>query len=69
MALIAVLHVAILATIIVVLLMRLKVMLIIIDALNSLTILYILSGLGFYNVTLLSYQSSVGLQPFLFPFG
>lgn len=69
MGLIAVLHGAILIAIVAVLIMRLRVMLIIIDALNSLTILYMLSGLGLYNVTLLSYQSSVGLQPFLYPFG
>lgn len=44
-------------------------MLLVIDALNSLTILYILTGLALYNVTLLSYQSSLGLQPFIYPFG
>ncbi len=65
----AVLHVAIVVVIVITLLMRLKVMLLVIDALNSLTIIYILTGLGVYNVTLLSYQSAVGLQPFIYPFG
>jgi len=61
--------VGILVAIGVVLIKRLKVMLLIIDALNSITILYILGGLGLYNITLLSGQSFKGLQPFIYPFG
>ena len=49
--------------------MKLKVMLLIIDALNAITILYILSGVGLYGATLLSHESSRGLQPFFYPFG
>ena len=63
------LHISIIIAIIVVLLKKLKVMLLVIDALNSLTILYILSGLGLHNITLVSYQSIAGLQPFIYGFG
>jgi hypothetical protein len=49
--------------------MRLKVMLLVIDAFNSVTILYILAGLGMYGVSLLSYESMRGLQPFIYSFG
>jgi len=66
---IAFLHVAIILAIIVVVFKKLKVMLLVIDALNSLTILYILSGLGLHNITLVSYQSIAGLQPFVYAFG
>ena len=44
-------------------------MLLIIDALNSITILYILGSLGLYNVTLLGFSSTKALQPFIYPFG
>ena len=69
MALLAILHILTLIIIIVVLLMGLKVMLLVIDALQAITILYILTGIGIYNVTLVSYQASKGLQPFIYPFG
>jgi cysteine-rich repeat protein len=69
MLLVAVLQLSVLAVIIVALLMRLKVMLLVIDALNSLSVLFILSGPAVYNVTLASYQASVGLRRFFYPFG
>jgi hypothetical protein len=49
--------------------MRMKIMLLIIDAFNSITIFYILTALGLYNVSLLSYEASRALQPFIYPFG
>lgn len=49
--------------------MKLKVMLLIVDSLNSLTILYILGGLGMYGVGLVSHEAMRGLQPFVYPFG
>lgn len=63
------LHVVLLVVAFVFLAMRLKVMLLVIDAFNSVTILYILAGLGMYGVSLLSYESMRGLQPFLYSFG
>ena len=69
MWLFAIVHGAIICAIICMLYMKLKVMLLIIDALNAITILYILSGVGLYGATLLSHESSRGLQPFFYPFG
>jgi hypothetical protein len=69
MGLVAALHILVLVAIVAVLALRLKVMLLVIDALNALTILYILSGLGLYNSTLLIQEASRGLQPFIYPFG
>ena len=63
------LHILLLVFMVITLIMRLKIMLLIIDALNSITILYILSGLGLHNITLLGSSSSIGLQPFIYPFG
>ena len=54
LGLVAALHVAIVVAIAVALIKRLKVMLFVIDSLNSITILYILAGLGLYNITLIS---------------
>jgi hypothetical protein len=65
----AALHVLLLVVAVVFLMMRLKVMLLIIDAFNSLTILYILTALGMYGVSLLSYEAMRGLQPFFYAFG
>lgn len=67
--LMAALHVVLLLSAGVFLAMRLKVMLLIVDALASSTILYILTALGMYGVTLLSYESMRGLQPFIYNFG
>jgi hypothetical protein len=63
------LHIIILLAVVIVLWMRMKVMLLVIDALNSLTILYILAGLGAYSISLVSYESMRGLQPFIYQFG
>ncbi len=49
------LHVILVVITIVFLVMRLKIMLLIIDSFNSMTILYILAGLGLFSVSLLSY--------------
>lgn len=67
--LMAALHVILLLSAGVFLAMRLKVMLLIVDALASSSILYILTALGMYGVTLLSYESIRGLQPFVYNFG
>lgn len=63
------LHLILLMVAVVFVAMKLKVMLLVIDALNSLTIVYILGGLGMFNVGLLSYESIRGLQPFIHSFG
>jgi len=69
MGFVATLHVAIILAIVVTLMMKLKIMLLIIDAFNSLTILYILAGLGLYSISLVSSDSLKGLQPFIYSFG
>jgi len=69
MGFVATLHVAIILAIVVTLVMKLKIMLLIIDAFNSLTILYILAGLGLYSISLVSSDSLKGLQPFIYSFG
>ena len=51
----AVLHIAIVIAIVIVLLLGLKVMLLVSDALNAVNLLYILSGLGMYGSSLLSH--------------
>ena len=65
----AVIHIATLLAIICFLYMKLKVMLLVIDALNAITILYIVSGIGLYGATLLTHEASRGLQPFIYSFG
>ena len=65
----AALHLILLISAGVFLAMRLKVMLLVLDAVASSTILYILTALGMYGVTLLSYESIRGLQPFFYNFG
>ena len=49
------LQVLLLIVIAVFLAMKLKIMLLVIDAINSMRIVYILTGLGLYNITLLSH--------------
>lgn len=49
------LQVLLLVVIAVFLAMKLKIMLLVIDAINSMRIVYILTGLGLYNITLLSH--------------
>ena len=49
--------------------MRLKIMLIITDLLNSLTVIYILAGLNTYGASLIGYSAIIALQPFIYPFG
>lgn len=63
------LHIILIAAVCFFLFKKVKVMLFIIDAFNSLTILYILTALGLYNISLLSYESSRALQPFIYQFG
>ena len=50
----AIVHILIIFAIIAILYMKLKVMLLVVDALNAITILYIVSGIGFYGATLLA---------------
>ena len=66
---VSVLHIATIIAILIVLVLRLKVMLLVADAFNTLTLLYILSALGLYGSTLLVHEASRGLQPFFYPFG
>jgi hypothetical protein len=49
------LQVLLLVVIAVFLAMKLKIMLLVIDAINSMRIVYILTGLGLYNITLLAH--------------
>jgi hypothetical protein len=69
MWLLAGLHVLTLVAVVVILVMRLKVMLLVIDVIVAMSTLYLLSGVGFYGATLLAHESSRGLQPFVYPWG
>ena len=63
------LHIVLLLCIAITLLMGIKVMLLAVDALNALTITYIITGLALSNITLVSSEAVKGLQPFPYPFG
>ena len=63
------LHIIIIFAVAIALWMKLKVMLLVIDALNFITILYIIAGLGAYSISLVSFSSMRGLQPFIYQFG
>lgn len=66
--LLAVLHFVLVVVVVIALIMKLNVMLLVIDAMNGVTILYII-GVAAYGITSLSGDAVKGLQPFIYPFG